>query len=121
MKKVIRYTASWCGPCKMFAPIFDRLIPTPPPTEVNFINSALVKPIPLIESGVSTPKHEIGKPLLVPILDNTGEASPNHPFHKILKNLFSKSGLFSLSRISGRGTEITTLPGGQNLINQEYF
>ena len=25
MKKVIRYTASWCGPCKMFAPIFDRV------------------------------------------------------------------------------------------------
>jgi thioredoxin-like negative regulator of GroEL len=24
-KKVIRFTASWCGPCKMFAPTFDKV------------------------------------------------------------------------------------------------
>ena len=35
--------------------ILDKEIPTPPPAEVSFINSAFVKPIPLIESGVSTP------------------------------------------------------------------
>jgi len=25
MKKVIRFTASWCGPCKLFAPTFDKV------------------------------------------------------------------------------------------------
>ena len=78
----------------------DKLIPTPPPTDVNFISSALVKPIPRIESGVSTPKHEIGKPLSVPMFDNTGDAKPNQPFQMILKNLFSKSGLFNLIAVA---------------------
>ena len=76
--------------------ILDKPIPTPPPCEVNFINSALVKPIPLIESGVSTPKQEIGKPLSVPVFDKTGDAKPIHPFQMYLKNLDSKSGLFNL-------------------------
>lgn len=25
MKKVIRYTAAWCGPCKVYAPTFDKV------------------------------------------------------------------------------------------------
>jgi len=25
MKQVIRYTASWCGPCKTYAPIFEKV------------------------------------------------------------------------------------------------
>jgi len=60
---------------------FDNPIPTPPPREVSLINSALVRPIPLIESGVSIPKHEMGNPLSVPVLDSTGEAKFNQPFH----------------------------------------
>ena len=76
--------------------IRDSDIPTPPPEAVNFISSALVKPIPRIESGVSIPKHDIGKPRSVPILDRTGEAKPNHPFHIILKNLLASSGFLSL-------------------------
>ena len=55
--------------------------------EVKRINSAFVKPIPLIESGVSIPKHEIGKPLSVPVFDKTGEANPIQPFQIYLKNL----------------------------------
>ena len=74
----------------------DNEIPTPPPDAVNFISSALVKPIPRIESGVSTPKHEIGKPLSVPIFDKTGDANPNQPFHISLKNLLANSGFLSL-------------------------
>ena len=37
-----------------------------------------------MESGVSIPKHDIGNPLSVPILEKTGEAKPNQPFHNIL-------------------------------------
>ena len=73
--------------------ILSTLIPTPPPDDVSFINSALVNPIPLIESGVSTPKHEIGNPLSVPVLEITGLAKPIHPLQIYLKNLFAKSGL----------------------------
>ena len=76
--------------------IRDNEIPTPPPDAVSFISSALVNPIPRIESGVSTPKHEIGKPLSVPMLDRTGDANPNQPFHIILKNLLANSGFFNL-------------------------
>lgn len=25
MKQVIRFTASWCSPCKMYAPIFEKV------------------------------------------------------------------------------------------------
>ncbi len=25
MKQVIKYGATWCGPCKMYAPTFDRV------------------------------------------------------------------------------------------------
>ena len=74
----------------------DTLIPTPPPEDVSFISSALVKPIPRIESGVSTPKQLIGKPLSVPIFDITGEAKPIQPFQIYLKNLLSNSGFLSL-------------------------
>ena len=77
--------------------ILETETPTPPPEAVNFISSALVKPIPLTESGVSTPKHEIGKPLSVPVFDNTGEAKPIQPFQMYLKNLDSKSSLFNLT------------------------
>ena len=76
--------------------ILLTLIPTPPPDDVNFINSAFVNPIPLTESGVSTPKHEIGKPLSVPVFDNTGLAKPIQPFQMYLKNFNSKSGRFNL-------------------------
>ena len=74
----------------------DTLIPTPPPEAVNFISSALVKPIPRTESGVSTPKQLIGKPRSVPILDKTGDANPIHPFQNALKNLLANSGFLSL-------------------------
>ena len=78
----------------------DNEIPTPPPDAVSFISSALVNPIPRIESGVSTPKHEIGKPLSVPVFESTGDAKPIQPFQIYLKNLDSKSSLFSLITIA---------------------
>jgi quinolinate synthase len=59
--------------------IRETEIPTPPPYEVNLISSALVKPIPLTESGVSIPKHEIGIPLSVPILLKLKEKYPGVP------------------------------------------
>jgi thiol-disulfide isomerase/thioredoxin len=30
MKKVIRYTAAWCGPCKVFAPTFNQVAAATP-------------------------------------------------------------------------------------------
>src|SRR6056300_188603 len=74
----------------------DSPIPTPPPKEVSLINSALVRPIPLIESGVSIPKQEMGSPLSVPVLESTGEAKFNQPFHIYLKNLDERSGRSNL-------------------------
>tara|TARA_R110001606_G_scaffold338014_1_gene486079 strand:+ start:18 stop:275 length:258 start_codon:yes stop_codon:yes gene_type:complete len=26
MKKAIRFTANWCGPCKAYGPIFDKVL-----------------------------------------------------------------------------------------------
>ena len=80
--------------------ILETLIPTPPPKAVSFISSALVNPIPLTLSGVSIPKQLMGRPLSVPVLDNTGEARPIQPFQMYLKNLFSKSGLLMRSEIA---------------------
>ena len=77
--------------------ILETETPTPPPAAVSFINSAFVKPIPLIESGVSTPKQEIGKPLSVPVFESTGDAKPIQPFQIYLKNFASKSGRFNLT------------------------
>ena len=59
-----------------------------------------MRPIPLIESGVSIPKQDIGKPRSVPVLDNTGLARPIQPFQMYLKNLLSSSGLRTLSAIA---------------------
>lgn len=36
MKKIIRFTASWCIPCKQFAPIFDRVASNPEFSEWEF-------------------------------------------------------------------------------------
>lgn len=34
MKQVIRFTAAWCGPCKMYTPIFNKVASETP--GVNF-------------------------------------------------------------------------------------
>ena len=61
------------------------------------MSSALVRPIPRTESGVSIPKQDMGKPRSVPVLDSTGLAKPIQPFQIYLKNLFSSSGRCILS------------------------
>jgi thioredoxin 1 len=38
MKKVIRFTASWCGPCKMFAPVFDRVASKTPGVQFETVD-----------------------------------------------------------------------------------
>ena len=45
-------------------------------------------------SATSIPKQEIGKPLSVPVLDNTGDAKHNQPFHMYSKNCSASSGLY---------------------------
>jgi len=38
MKKVIRYTASWCGPCKVFAPTFDKVAAETPGVQFETVD-----------------------------------------------------------------------------------
>src|SRR5210317_1500608 len=56
-------------------------IPTPPPCFASNIISRFLLPISIMLSATSIPKQLIGKPLSVPVFDNTGEAKQSHPFH----------------------------------------
>ena len=56
-------------------------IPTPPPCFASNIISKFLLPISCMLSATSIPKQLIGKPLSEPVLDNTGEAKHNQPFH----------------------------------------
>jgi thioredoxin 1 len=38
MKKVIRYTAAWCGPCKMFAPTFNKVASETPGVQFETVD-----------------------------------------------------------------------------------
>jgi thioredoxin 1 len=38
MKKVIRYTASWCGPCKIFASTFNSIASQTPGVQFETID-----------------------------------------------------------------------------------
>ena len=42
MKKVIKFYADWCGPCKLYAPIFDR-VSQELKDEAEFINVNIEK------------------------------------------------------------------------------
>ena len=69
-------------------------IPTPPPCFASNIISKFFFPISFILSATSIPKQLIGKPLSVPVFDNTGEAKQSQPFHIYSKNLSASSGLY---------------------------
>lgn len=38
MKKVIRYTASWCGPCKLYAPTFAKVASETPGVQFETVD-----------------------------------------------------------------------------------
>lgn len=38
MKKVIRYTASWCGPCKLYAPAFNKVASETPGVQFETVD-----------------------------------------------------------------------------------
>jgi len=38
MKKVIRYTASWCSPCKMFASTFNKVATETPGVQFETVD-----------------------------------------------------------------------------------
>jgi thiol-disulfide isomerase/thioredoxin len=38
MKKVIRYTSSWCGPCKVFAPTFNKVASETPGVQFETVD-----------------------------------------------------------------------------------
>ena len=74
-------------------------IPTPPPCLASNIISKFLDPMSNIESATSIPKQLIGSPRSVPVLDSTGDAKHNQPFHMYSKNL---------SAISGRSRRLAT-------------
>jgi thiol-disulfide isomerase/thioredoxin len=64
MKTVIRFTASWCGPCKVYAPTFEKVASQTPGVEFQTIDVDSNDPR-IIEYGVR------GIPTTV-IIENNG-------------------------------------------------
>ena len=51
MKQVIRFTASWCGPCKMYAPIFEKVASETPGVQFKTIDVDSGDPL-IIKLGI---------------------------------------------------------------------
>jgi thioredoxin 2 len=64
MKTVIRFTASWCGPCKVYAPTFEKIASQTPGVEFQTIDVDSGDPR-IIEYGIR------GIPTTV-IIENNG-------------------------------------------------
>ena len=51
MKQVIRFTATWCGPCKMYAPTFERVASETPGVQFKTIDVDSGDPL-IMELGI---------------------------------------------------------------------
>lgn len=51
MKQVIRFTATWCGPCKMYAPIFEKVASETPGVQFKTIDVDSGDPL-IIKLGI---------------------------------------------------------------------
>ena len=51
MKQVIRFTATWCGPCKMYAPTFERVASETPGVRFKTIDVDSGDPL-IMELGI---------------------------------------------------------------------
>jgi len=51
-------------------------------------------PMSYMLSATSIPKHDIGNPRSVPVLESTGEAKHSQPFHMYSKKVSASSGRF---------------------------
>ena len=81
MKKILYFSAPWCGPCKMLGPIMDKLSSDLPITKINVDNDTNNS----VKYGVRS------VPTLV-LVDQTGKE-----LNRFVKNYFDSNG-FPLTR-----------------------
>lgn len=67
IEKVYKYFGTWCGPCKAYAPIFEKVVDQMAATNTEFIDIDIDKP----ENSDLIIKHKIkGVPTTVKVYEN---------------------------------------------------
>jgi thioredoxin 1 len=67
VEKVYKYFGTWCGPCKVYAPVFEKVADQMALSKVEFIDVDIDKP----ENSDLIIKHKIkGVPTTVKVYEN---------------------------------------------------